>query len=101
MLPHFSVKGSNVCRDPCSDPHACGINAICTMTGHKKQCGCPPSFTGNPAVECVRIPTTCVSDAACPTTMGCHEGICMLQCTSDKQCATNERCNKGQCMRKY
>ena len=85
------------CRDPCSDPKACGVNALCSTAGHRKLCSCPPQFTGNSDVECVRIPTTCVSEVACPASgMGCHEGICMLRCGSDNECASNERCNKGQ-----
>lgn len=33
---------------------ACGINAECKVRSHIKQCSCPPGFTGNSEVECVR-----------------------------------------------
>ena len=37
-------------------------------------------FIGNPAVECVRIPSTCYANTDCPETMACTEGICMPSC---------------------
>ncbi|CAB4059875.1 unnamed protein product [Lepeophtheirus salmonis] len=85
------------CKDPCRDFKACGINAKCETLNHKKQCSCPPSFTGTPSVECVRIPNTCTKSCDGPG-MSCVEGICMLNCRNDNNCAFNERCLKGQCM---
>ena len=81
----------------------CGLNAQCAVTNHNKVCSCPPDFTGkhnnqktlnwiikiyfmilyylgNPAVECVRIPSTCYANTDCPETMACTEGICMPSC---------------------
>lgn len=89
------------CKDPCSLPNACGVNAQCQSRNHKKICSCPQFFTGNAEVECVRIPSTCGSDLDCPDSMRCHEGICMLICSSNNDCADNERCHGGQCMCKY
>lgn len=42
------------CLDPCNVRAACGINAECDVRSHIKQCSCPPGFTGNSEVECVR-----------------------------------------------
>lgn len=88
------------CKDPCTLRDACGVNANCQTSGHKKACSCPPSFTGNPEVECVRVPTICVNNLDCPENMACNEGICMIGCGSDNECAVNERCNAGLCTRK-
>jgi hypothetical protein len=42
------------CNNPCDQPSACGMNAECRVFSHNKQCSCPPGFTGNQDVECVR-----------------------------------------------
>ncbi len=89
---------SGSCRNPCEDRNACGLNALCQSANHVKTCSCPPTFTGNPEVECVRIPNTCVNDAGCSKGMRCNDGICMLGCKNDDNCATNERCQAGMCM---
>ena len=68
---------------------------------HKRQCVCPHDFTGNPEVECVRIPSTCYSSSDCPASLQCADGICMPPCSSDENCAINERCLQGLCMRKF
>ena len=88
------------CLDPCSIKGSCGLNAICSVQRHRKQCVCPQDFTGNPEVECVRIPSTCYSSTDCPQPLQCSDGICMPSCTSDESCALNERCLQGLCMRK-
>ena len=88
------------CRDPCSIEGTCGLNAFCNVIRHKKQCVCPADFTGNPEVECVRIPSTCYSSSDCPQPMQCADGICMPPCNTDENCAINERCLQGLCMRK-
>ena len=87
--------------DPCSAKGACGLNAYCSVTRHRKQCVCPQDFTGNPEVECVRIPSTCYASSDCPQPLQCSDGICMPSCTSDESCALNERCLQGLCMCKY
>merc|ERR1712123_435381 len=86
------------CRDPCGIQGSCGINAFCSVQSHRKQCVCPQDFTGNPEVECVRIPSTCYSSSDCPQPMQCADGICMPPCSSDENCAINERCLQGLCM---
>ena len=89
------------CRDPCGIQGSCGINAFCSVQSHRKQCVCPQDFTGNPEVECVRIPSTCYSSSDCPQPMQCADGICMPPCSSDENCAINERCLQGLCMCKF
>ena len=42
------------CNNPCDQRSACGMNAECRVFNHNKQCSCPPGFTGNHDVECVR-----------------------------------------------
>ncbi len=84
----------------CEEPNACGINAACVTKNNKKVCSCPASFTGNAEVECVRVPTTCASNAACGQGLTCQEGICMPTCKHDDDCSRNERCDQGKCMRK-
>lgn len=42
------------CNNPCDQRSACGMNAECRVFSHNKQCSCPPEFTGNQDVECVR-----------------------------------------------
>ena len=84
----------SLCKNPCNLPDACGINADCSIQGHRKTCSCPPLFTGNADVECVRVPSTCASSSDCPRGMSCNEGICQWQCGSDSECADNERCHK-------
>lgn len=86
------------CQSPCEERNPCGLNAECLTEGHRKLCTCPPSFTGNAEVECVRVPNTCISDSGCPSEMSCMDGICLLQCKADKNCAPNERCLGGRCM---
>ena len=89
------------CRDLCSAKGACGLNALCSAERHRKQCVCPQDFTGNPEVECVRIPSTCYSSLDCPNPLQCSDGICQPPCSSDENCALNERCLQGLCMCKY
>lgn len=53
------------CNNPCDERNSCGINALCQVANHQKLCICPESFTGNPEVECVRIPNTCLVSIFC------------------------------------
>ena len=99
--PASEVCNSGQCRDPCSLKGACGLNAFCSVERHRKQCVCPQDFTGNPEVECVRIPSTCYSSLDCPGPLQCSDGICQPPCSSDEDCALNERCLQGLCMCKY
>ncbi len=52
--------------DPCSEPDACGPNAVCSPRGSEPACSCPDGFGGiprdgtpDPAHGCVRTPDKC------------------------------------------
>lgn len=95
------VCAKGQCVNPCQEAgSACGMNAECRMAGHFKQCSCPAGFTGDPALECVRVPVLCSSSADCAPGMACHESMCLPRCGADQECALNEKCIGGQCMRK-
>lgn len=40
------------CRDPC--PGTCGISAKCQVLNHNPICSCPPGYTGDPFLRCLR-----------------------------------------------
>lgn len=40
------------CKDPCTYPDVCGINAKCLVNNHHPICTCPSSLTGDPNVQC-------------------------------------------------
>lgn len=42
------------CLNPCILKTSCGMNAICAVDNHSKHCSCPPGFTGNQDIECIR-----------------------------------------------
>ena len=50
------------CVDLCLFPHACGINAQCKSTRHRKQCTCPPNYVGNPSIECIPDKNECLGN---------------------------------------
>lgn len=41
------------CTDPCSG--TCGTNARCQVVNHNPICSCPPGFTGDPFLRCLKI----------------------------------------------
>lgn len=43
---------SQKCQDPC--PGTCGIDARCQVVNHNPICSCPPHFTGDPFVQCIK-----------------------------------------------
>lgn len=86
------------CLDPCEVRTACGINADCQVNNHIKRCSCPPGFTGNSEVECVRLPVSCNGDEDCSLGNTCRDNVCLPTCTSDNQCAFNEKCVRGNCL---
>lgn len=42
------------CFNPCDQNSPCGLNAECACYNHIVHCSCPPGFTGNQEIECVR-----------------------------------------------
>lgn len=116
----FDERCSNgQCINPCEQPQACGMNAECLINSHYKQCSCPPGFTGNADVECVRskfflffdsifnffnfllfflVPVACASNTDCTEGYSCRDTMCLPSCTSDQDCALNEQCLNSNCM---
>lgn len=86
------------CINPCDQPKACGMNAQCSCNNHYKQCACSPGFTGDSAIECVRIPTSCASNQDCAEGNTCRDSMCLPHCRLDQDCALNEKCLRGNCM---
>lgn len=95
------------------------MNAECKAVNHFKQCSCPPGFTGNEEVECVRsmyyfnelfsqicvimffshlAPVSCTSNNDCTSGLLCQDKICVPRCSVDNECAYNEKCLKGTCV---
>ncbi|XP_026670602.1 neurogenic locus notch homolog protein 2-like, partial [Ceratina calcarata] len=89
---------SGQCLDPCSVRAACGMNAECDVRSHIKQCSCPPGFTGNSEVECVRLPVSCRDTTDCNDGNTCRDNVCLPICSSDNECAFNEKCVRGNCL---
>ncbi|XP_022668562.1 uncharacterized protein LOC111253451 isoform X4 [Varroa destructor] len=95
------------CRDPCLDA-PCGIDASCRVQSHRHSCTCPPGYTGDPLVRCVKI-EICGIDYNCPGnliclddhTCGCPPNLerrgdfCIAEsrnCTTTNPCQKNEDC---------
>uniref|UniRef100_A0A1A9ZCQ3 EGF-like domain-containing protein n=1 Tax=Glossina pallidipes TaxID=7398 RepID=A0A1A9ZCQ3_GLOPL len=97
------------CINPCFQPQSCGMNALCSIERHFKQCSCPAGFTGNPEVECVRIPMSCHNDLECGAVtcrvdndcfLGhvCLHNKCVFGCHSDDDCSASESCRNDKCV---
>ena len=89
---------SGQCLDPCKIRAACGINADCQVTDHIKRCSCPPGFTGNSEIECVRLPVSCSGSDDCNPGNTCRDNVCLPVCAVDNECAFNEKCVHGNCL---
>ena len=89
------------CSNLCDQNRACGLNAICDMVNHKKQCTCPASFTGTAETECYRLPSFCQSGNDCENGFMCKSGGCVPKCKGNEDCAQNEMCIQGSCTREY
>ena len=50
------------CVDLCLSPNACGVNAQCKSTRHRKECTCPPNYVGNPSIECIPDKNECLGN---------------------------------------
>lgn len=74
------------------------MNSECKILSHATQCSCPPGFTGNPDVECVRVPVSCNQPGDCSPGNTCRDSMCLPECQSDNQCAFNEKCMRGNCI---
>lgn len=65
----------NICISVCSRPNSCGINALCTTTGHRKQCQCRAGYEGDADLVCHKI-VDCVSGSSCPGNLQCIHKKC-------------------------
>ena len=50
------------CVNICKPPNACGTNALCKGTKHRKECSCPLDYLGNPQVECLPNENQCLNN---------------------------------------
>lgn len=107
---------NNKCLDPC--PGSCGTNAECHVISHTVSCTCPPSYTGNPFVQCVirqkeQInpcePSPCGPNAECLHRNGVgscrcvedyygnpYEG-CRPECVLSSDCSSDRACIRNKC----
>lgn len=109
------------CVDPC--PGTCGNEAICKVTNHNPICSCPPGYTGDPFIRCVRIeerhieddrpsnpcvPSPCGPNSQCrvvgetpvcsclPNFVG-RAPNCRPECTINSECPANLACINERC----
>lgn len=107
---------NNKCVDPC--PGSCGTNAECHVISHTVSCICPPSYIGNPFVQCIIRqtepinpcePSPCGSNAECTQRNGVgscrciedyrgnpYEG-CRPECVLSSDCVADRACIGNKC----
>lgn len=105
------------CQDPC--PGSCGVDANCHVLNHVSVCTCNEGFTGNPFVQCSRIPATTPtpvkSDPCNPSPCGpnaeCFNGECSClleyignpyescrpECIGSQECSRDKACLRNKC----
>lgn len=79
----------------------CGINALCTSTGHRAACKCAPGYVGNPLIECSPIPKTplpgpaleCYTNDDCSDDRLCKNDHCINPCSGEKTCGRGAFCH--------
>lgn len=78
-----------VCRNPCLEQGACGINAQCRVVNRKPLCTCPPKHIGNAQIECKLgsneecFKNPCGINAKCKDVSGSYECACPEECIGD------------------
>lgn len=107
---------NNKCQNPCID--SCGTGAECHVISHTVSCVCPPSYTGNPFVQCVPHekeilnpcePSPCAANAECIHRNGVgacrciqdyfgnpYEG-CRPECVLQSDCPPDKACIRNKC----
>ena len=81
---------SGVCKDPCSQPGACGTSAECVTENHSPVCRCPFQTNGNPKVECYAL--QCVDSSDCGERETCTGNKCVDACAASNACGANSDC---------
>jgi hypothetical protein len=90
------LEGS--CRNPCTEPGSCGINAQCRVVNRQAQCSCPPGYFGNARQECQPLApgicktNPCGENAVCKEVPAGYECMCAENCVGDpkKGCLCRE-----------
>lgn len=115
---------NNRCIDPCQ-PGTCAITARCQVINHSAICSCPPSYTGDPLIRCIKktvepniyrdpnprpcIPTPCGPYSECreinkQAVCSCVQNyigtppLCRPECTSNSECAFSSSCINFRCV---
>lgn len=88
-------SGQNVCKNrqciPACQADSCGTRAECSGINHRAVCDCPPGFSGDPKLSCVRL--ECRSDSECPLDKACINNKCENPCEKTAVCDIKEVCN--------
>lgn len=80
-----------ICRNPCLESGACGINAQCRVNNHQSQCTCPPRFFGNPLVECHKPSPGACARNPCGNNARCRDITEGYECTCPPGCIGDAR----------
>jgi hypothetical protein len=98
------------CNTPCDQRYACGMNAECRVFSHNKQCSCPPGFTGNQDVECMRSKycigyLTLLQNISYSSMQNiyiifilCYSISVPVSCKSDLDCSEGNTCRDNMCL---
>lgn len=81
----------------------CGVNALCTSTGHRADCTCAPGYVGNALLECSPEAKTpgpvdgpvaeCYANADCANDRQCRNERCVNPCTVESPCGRGAFCH--------
>ncbi|KAK7075251.1 hypothetical protein SK128_022665 [Halocaridina rubra] len=92
---------NRVCIPVC-ETSTCGAQAECKAANHAAMCVCPPTFTGNPYLQCFQVQeppvvvTTvapeCRQDPDCPSQEACINSLCRNPCTESSPCFPSQEC---------
>lgn len=87
--------GSHTCINrqcvPACTADKCGTRAKCSGINHRAVCDCPPGFSGDPKIACIRM--ECSSDSECPLDKSCINNKCENPCEKTAKCDINEVCS--------
>lgn len=66
--------------DICESPTACGVNALCSISNHQKQCSCPLMLEGDPLFACRYPVISCKGNSDCNSGHTCYSSTCQAVC---------------------